>query len=471
MGTLSFQLPDDLPGSAFAELERSCIVGGQDNMPFLTEVTLAPGSLRVSRQEDESGSVLAPWAVDGAGQMLTSTATLIERPTPYPLVIELARGKVNQLRNQASDWLLGGLNMPAALPRSILDATVQFGRAVSATPPSTPLAQSALAQAYAAAEQLVNAYVQQVFHVRHQRQEKLDTTLGVRLEGTTPPPQPVADELSKACNTVCLPMTWSSVEPVEAEFHWDKHDEWLDWAITAGFHVVGGPLIDCAPGRLPKWLWLWEKDLASIASFMCDFVETAVRRYKGRIRTWQLTAGSNVNSLLGLGEDEMLWLTVRLAEAARQCDPNVELVVGIAQPWGEYLASQVRNHSPFVFADTLIRSGLNLAALDLEVVMGTSPRGSYCRDLLDMSRLIDLYSLLGLPLQITLGLPSSSAPDALANPEMQVHGGRWRDGFAPAVQADWASSFTRLALCKPSVRAVQWAHWTDAEPHSFPIAA
>src|SRR3954452_1371049 len=114
MGTLSFQLPDDLPGSAFAELERSCIVGGQDNMPFLTEVTLAPGSLRVSRQEDESGSVLAPWAVDGAGQMLTSTATLIERPTPYPLVIELARGKVNQLRNQASDWLLGGLNMPPA---------------------------------------------------------------------------------------------------------------------------------------------------------------------------------------------------------------------------------------------------------------------------------------------------------------------------------------------------------------------
>ena len=141
---------------------------------------------------------------------------------------------------------------------------------------------------------------------------------------------------------------------------------------------------------------------------MCKFVETAVRRYRSRIRRWQLTAASNCASVLSLTEDELLGLTYRLAEAARQVDPSLELVVGIAQPWGEYMALADRTHSPFIFADTLIRSGLNLAALDVELVMGVTPRGSYCRDLLEMSRLLDLYALLGVPLRVTLGYPSSA---------------------------------------------------------------
>jgi hypothetical protein len=232
--------------------------------------------------------------------------------------------------------------------------------------------------------------------------------------------------------------------------------------------VTAGPLIDFSPTHLPEWLWLWERDLSSIATFMADYIQTAVKRYHGRIRTWQLTAASNSASLLGLGEDEMLWLTVRMVEAARQVDPKLEIVIGIAQPWGEYLALEDRAHSPFVFADTLIRSGLNLAALDLEMVMGPWPRGSYCRDLLNVSRMLDLYTILGVPLRVTLGYPSSDAPDSGANPEVKVAAGSWRHGFSVESQADWASSYVALALCKPSVRGVQWMHLSDAEPHLFP---
>jgi hypothetical protein len=46
--------------------------------------------------------------------------------------------------------------------------------------------------------------------------------------------------------------------------------------------------------------------------------------------------------------------------------------------------------------------------------------------------------------------------------------GRWRSGFTPAVQADWAAQFAELAVCKPYVQGVQWAHLSDAEPHQFP---
>ena len=77
----------------------------------------------------------------------------------------------------------------------------------------------------------------------------------------------------------------------------------------------------------------------------------------------------------------------------------------MSQPWGEYMARAEHTYSPFVFADTLIRAGLKLAALDVEWVMGVTPRGSYCRDLLDASRVLDLYAMLGTPLQVSLAYP------------------------------------------------------------------
>src|SRR5262249_22658640 len=167
---------------------------------------------------------------------------------------------------------------------------------------------------------------------------------------------------------------------------WEAHDELLSWAEAHHLDITAGPLVDFSAAQLPEWLWSHERDLSALGRFMCRYVEAAVRRYRSRIRRWQLTAASNSAPLLSLGEDELLLLTVRMAEAARQVDPSLDLVVGLAQPWGEYMAVEERNHSPFIFADTLIRSGLSQAALDVELVMGVTPRGSYCRDLLDTSR-------------------------------------------------------------------------------------
>jgi hypothetical protein len=235
--------------------------------------------------------------------------------------------------------------------------------------------------------------------------------------------------------------------------------------------VTAGPLIDFSSVQLPAWLWMYERDVAALASHMCRYVETTLRRYRQRVRRWQLTAGGNGAAVLGPNEDELLGLTYRLADTARQVDPALELVLGVAQPWGEYLTGGQHRNSPFIFADNLIRSGLNnLAALDVEVVMGVEPRGSYCRDLLEVSRLLDLYALLGLPLRVTLGYPASDEADPEADPELRVVAGQWRGPYTPDNQAEWATTFARLALCKPFVVAVQWAHLTDGLPHQFPHA-
>jgi hypothetical protein len=469
MGTMTFQLPANLPADAARELKRTCMAGGPDNMPWPTSLHFTPGQLSVSRVVDESGYLVIPWPIDGRGLMMGTSATLIERPRSYNLLLELARGKVNQVRCQASDWRAGGLVMTPDLEQNIRKVGLAFAHAVAGVPPdeASQQAQVALDLAYQASQQLVSAYVSQVFYVRHQRQAQLDSTLSCRLGRNVPLPN-LTGALTAAFNTVCLPISWGLVESEEATYRWDECDALVDWAAKQQVQITAGPLIDFSSAQLPAWLWQWERDLPGMASFMCKFVETAIRRYRNRIRRWQLTAASNSANVLSLSEDDLLGLTYRLAESARHVDPTLELIVGVSQPWGEYLALSECTHSPFLFADTLIRAGLNLSGLDIELVMGVTPRGSYCRDLLEISRLLDLYALLGVPLYVTLGYPSSANADPDADPDLRVEGGRWGNGFSTEVQAAWAAEVTPLALCKPYVQGVQWTHFRDAEPHQFP---
>jgi hypothetical protein len=469
MGTMTFLLPPGLHPEAAQELARASVAGGQDGMPYLTRVTVDQDRLVVSRTMDESGCLVVPWTIEGAGRLMSYSPTLMERSQPYQVQVELARGKINQVRNQAADWLAGGLQMPSGVHQAIRDATLAFTRAVCQLPAAATVAhaQVALSRAYEAADALVNLYVNQVFQVRHQRQPRLETSLGCRLSMTVPGNE-LTTALAEAFNTISLPCAWSAVQASESDFRWQPHDALLDWAVGNGFQVVGGPLIDFSSAGLPDWLWLWERDLPSLARFLCEYVEKVIRRYRGRVQTWLLTAAANATDVLGLSEDELLWLTVRLAEAARQVEPDLELTIALAQPWGDYMAREDRAHSPFVFADTLIRSGISLAGLDLELVMGVDPRGSYCRDLLEVSRLIDLYALLGVPLQVTLGYPSFDGPDPRADPELSVARGQWHEGFTRAVQADWTAAHVALAVCKPSVRSVTWVQLLDSEPHRFP---
>jgi hypothetical protein len=468
MGTMNFHLPGGEGEPPGADLDRACIAGGYDNMPAPGRAVREPGELRVVRESDESGYLIVPWEIPGIGRVMGSTATLVERPTAYPLAVELARGKLNQLRGQTAEWRSIGLQTSDELEDAIRQAGAAFGRAVTNPDRAETDAEAvaALDLAYRAANDLGRTFVAQMFHARRQRQPKLDTLLGVRLNAPVPPA--ASDSVVAAFNAVSLPMTWKSVEPAESQYRWEIVDGLLAWAAGKDLRITAGPLVDFSQGSLPDWLWLWEGDVPSLSSFMCDYVETAVGRYHKHIRRWQLTAASNIAEVLKLSEDDLLWLNGRMAEAAWQVDPELELVIGVSQPWGEYMAGAEHTHSPFVFADTLIRAGLRLAALDIEWVMGVSPRGSYCRDLLDALRLLDLYAMLGVPLQVSLAYPSAVDPDALADPALSATAGFWRDGFTPETQADWAGEFAALAMCKPFVKSAYWAHLSDAEPHQFP---
>jgi hypothetical protein len=469
MGVMTLQIPAWLADAARQELERASVTGGQDNMPCLTNACIEDDRLTVCREVHESGNLRVPWSIDGVGQLMTASATLIERAVPYRLAVELARGKTNQVRTQAAEWSMGPFEVPGPLKESIQTATTLFAQALMQSQPeeADAVAQKSLTLSHQAAHDLTNLYLERVFELRHLRQKQLDGFLSCRLEADEPTPA-LAKSFLQAFNGVGIPFPWQQIEPRPRVYSWKAADRLVDWAQAGGLKIVGGPLIDFAGRNLPDWLWENDTDLASLSQVLGEHVETVVRRYQTRIRTWQISAGSNISGILASRDEELIWLTLKIAEAVRRVNPQLEVIVGLAQPWGDYLAEQERVKTPFIFADDLLRTGVKLAGLDLEFIMGISPRGNYCRDLLETSRLLDLYAVLGIPLQTTLGYPSSTKATELADPDQRVGLGWWRDGFSNETQADWAASFAALALCKPHVRAVQWAHWSDAERHAFP---
>jgi hypothetical protein len=429
-----------------------------------------PDRLVAARGSGDSGFLQLPWPVGRGGVLTASTATLRERDEPYDLVLELARGKLNQVRNQTADWREMGLQTPPEYDAELEEVHRLFGVAVldRPAPHAAAAAAAVLDRSYRLADRLVRLYTEQMFASRLADEGRLPADLSARY--AAPPAGAAAAEYRRAFTAARVGLRWRDVEPAESRYNWPAVDAALAAARANGLPVAFGPVIDLAPGTVPDWAGEWDGDLPTLAAFMCDYLETLIGRYKGEVRRWVVCGGCNHADGLGLRDDDRLRLAARLVEAALQLDPALDVVVGVAQPWGDYLAGEDQSIPPGVFAEDLVRTGLRIAAVEVEIRSGSRPRAGLPRDLLDTSRLLDSYSRLDLPpVEVLLGHPA----DAGADPAAAAHGEEpWAAGppdvLTPAGQADWGEAVAALALCKPGVRAVTWDHWSDADPHLTP---
>lgn len=438
MATLSLLYPDRLrptgppPGLHFA--------GGYDLAPLPVDVAVTPDGVTLTRPDQDSGFVTTPWDVPHAGPTVVNTATLRQRPEPYRLAVELARGKLNSVRNQTAEWADIGLEVTPLFREKLLAAGRLFGHAVVAdeTARADTLAGQLLGEAHLLANELVETYTQQVFRTRHQTETRIRTALGARLE-TAPPAGESDDAYRRTFNAVRLMPVWDRIESAQGEFDWSEFDMLVGWALTAGLNVGIGPIVDLRPGRLPAWLREYQGDWPTIAAYACEFVELVMVRYGERVGVWEVVAGFNHAEAIGLIEDDRLRLAARLLDAARQIDKEGELIIGLAQPWGEYRADPDANYSPLLFADTLLRAGIRAAAFSLDIAE-TGPSPSVARDALEVVRLLDSFGVLGLQLEVLLAAPTTGPSDATAR----------------------IARIAAVAAAMPHVKGVYWRDWDDA---------
>src|SRR3954469_13418414 len=104
---------------------------GPDDLPWFGRAYFSGDQLVIERNEDDSGRVYVPWRIGQSGPVLINTATLAEREKPYQLEVELARGMLNNLRNQLAQWEALGLTVNKSLTDGVLEATSDFSRAAT----------------------------------------------------------------------------------------------------------------------------------------------------------------------------------------------------------------------------------------------------------------------------------------------------------------------------------------------------
>jgi hypothetical protein len=251
MGVMHFLVPRrDRVG---ADAAGRIYLAGIDEVPWLTRVRWTDQGLDVERLESDSGNLFVPYVVPGRGELMLSTASLMERSGPYHLHVELARGTLNRLRNQLA--VLPG-PVPADLAALVRKAHEKLSQAVTLRDDpqaAAELADRCLVTTLAAIDQLSAAIVAQSIGARRGVTGRLNTLMGVNL-GCTRPNGALAKRLTAAFNTVQLPLNWREIESREGHRDFSLPDAQLEWARAAGMKICGGPLLSIDRWSLPDWM-------------------------------------------------------------------------------------------------------------------------------------------------------------------------------------------------------------------------
>jgi hypothetical protein len=289
--------------------------------------------------------------------------------------------------------------------------------------------------------------------------------LGARLNA--PPTGESAARFVAAFNMVVCGIHWPDIEPRQGAFEWDATDRVVAWAQEQNLRVCIGPLLMMDKYVLPDWLFL-EEGFEEVQASILRFVEAAVKRYRGKVQLWHVTARMNQEGAFAFSEEQRLRLVVEAVDRVRAIDARTPLVVSFNQPWAEYIARKDQELTPINFADTLVRGELGLAGVGMEIHYGYWPGGTLPRDAQEVSRQFDRWSQLGVPLIAFLSVPSSMGPDAKArhpaHPLVDLRPG----GINAAWQRAIVEQLFPLLLAKHSVQAIVWDSWQDNEPHDLP---
>lgn len=464
MGTMRFRV---FPTERITnEMIQQAYLSGIDRISWPVRASVADGELVLQRSVCDSANLHVPWPVKGRGEIALVSGSLIERPEPYLLPLELARGTIAQVRNQLSEWQMIGLSVPESVHANLATAVQRFSYATVAqadAATSASYAEVALVAALDAAELLAGAYAEQAIAVRRRLEGKRFALLGADL-GTTLLDGHTSRAFLHSFSAAEVPISWRETETMEGQFTWVINDRQVEWCRAHRLKVLAGPLLLLDRRALPDWLSLFEDDFESVLEFAMSYVRAAVERYRGKVDYWICAGRVNDAEVLALSEQERLRLVVETIELIRSLDHDTPVLMSFDQPWAEYMRQQHSDFPPLHFADALVRSGLDLAGLMLEMNTGYYPGGTLLRHPLEFNRQLDAWGKLGLPLWLSLSAPSADHADPLAYRKAAILLGSW----TLSAQQAWADQFVPLALSKPAVHGVIWNQLRDSQPHDFP---
>ncbi|MGE0756825.1 MAG: endo-1,4-beta-xylanase [Pirellulaceae bacterium] len=427
-----------------------------------------PGEFILQRDASDSGNLYIPWCVEGFHELVLSTGSLMERDRPYRLPLELARGTVNRIRNQVAEWQCMGLQLSAELSAELQLLADTFAEAATAPLGSDAEhegSEKAIQLAVAVMDSLMRTYVDQAIAGRRMQSPTLPTFFACRV-GSRPVADPEVPGFVAALNAAMVAFQWREIEPVHGRFQWDAYDRQIQWCRDQGLRIIGGPLLQLDRHQIPDGLYVWEGDFDQILANVQHYVRAVVERYRGKVHVWNCAARMNLECAVRLSEEERLRLVVGVIDEVQRLDARTPYIISFDQPWAEYLASADSDFSPLHFADSLVRAELGLAGIALEMNLGYWPHGTPLRDWFEISRQLDRWNFLGLPLLVIASSPSGISADEKSLVPASTSS---CPGSTPSLESQqrMIDGLASLALAKSFVHGFIWNDLTDAGSHEF----
>ena len=177
------------------------------------------------------------WLVEPHGLVTLSTGTLVERPTPYLLPLELARGTINQLRHQLFEWQSIGLATPPAVAAKLVEVTRHFSLAACQDRPLEAAVASERDPRGAGCLAVVSQHLRRAVDPRPPPWHgQARDAAGAPLENPLPDAATTKHFLS-AFNTAIVPICWREVEASERAFSWETTDAQILWCRANGLKI------------------------------------------------------------------------------------------------------------------------------------------------------------------------------------------------------------------------------------------
>ena len=185
MGVLRFRIeppslipPGTVPGA---------YITGADGRVHVTRPEVRDGVLNLFRQSSESATAHIAVHLPDRGQTVLSTTSLPERDKPYQLGVELLRGALGEIREQAFAWELARMSISDRF-RTVQKQAFQLLAAAcgSQDEPTTsnPIVLSGLKQTLNASDLLIESYVQQRTSGNRSNIAAAPSLLGCTLDAT-----------------------------------------------------------------------------------------------------------------------------------------------------------------------------------------------------------------------------------------------------------------------------------------------
>lgn len=258
-------------------------------------------------------------------------------------------------------------------------------------------------------------------------------------------------------------------EANEGKKQFKERDELLEKLLDKGITVEGRPLFWTHNWVTPEWLK--KKSYKDLLKYVDDHVRKVVNHYGNKIKVWEV-----VNEMhdwaneLQLDQEQTIELTKIACDAARDTNPNIEILINNCCPFGDYvqkgkwhnIEAKYPQRTPHQFTKKIIEAGVDFDIVGVQVYF-TQRAAS------DQILQIERYKEFNKKVHLAeVGSPSIGITKEFIDEEkgsFSEHPYEWHRHWDEELQADWLEYTFTYAYGQEFIEAANWYDFVD--PYGF----